>query len=194
MKIENPAALRFIMQDDVYLLQTDKKYAGEKSAPEPDAETASVDLNDLPETDKDQTGEKLVAVPVVETAALNLNYLGKHKKSFLIVVHYPEHEFIANDHLTALENILKRKDYSMDDVAVFNIAKNKVDFNELTAHFNPQKLLLLGKNAIPEKMASPALNQPIALANCTTLYSFSFDEMMSNVEYKKIFWDQMKSL
>lgn len=193
MKIENPAALRFIIQDDVYLLQTDKKHAGEKSAPEPAVETASVNLN-LLQTDKNHTGENPVAEPVVEPVALNLNYLGKHKKNFLVVVHYPEHEFIANDHLTALENILKRKDYSIDDVAVFNIAKNKVDFDELTAHFNPQKLLLLGKNAIPEKMAAPVLNQSMALANCIALYSFSFDEMMSNVEYKKIFWDQMKNL
>src|SRR6187402_1741919 len=148
MKIENPTALRFIMQDDIYLLP------GDKNSP-----------------------VKKIAEPVVQTEKPQLNYLGKHKKSFLIVVHYTNHEFIADAHLTALENILKRKDHTLDDVAIFNKATHRqVGFEELRDYFKPQKMLLLGKDALPDNMAALAFNQPQEIAGYMALYSFSFDE------------------
>ena len=166
MKIENPAALRFIMQDDIYLLPGDKNSPVEK-----------------------------IAEPVVKTEKPILNYLGKHKKSFLVIVHYTNHEFIADTHLAALENILKRKEYSLDDVAIFNKATHPgVGFEELQAYFNPQKLLVLGKDALPANSIAFTFNQPQELAGYTALYSFSFDEMMDNTANKKTFWDQMKNL
>ena len=165
MKAETPAALRFILQDDIYQLQNDKTYTDEKS----------------PE-------------PVVETAAVKLNYLGKYKKAFLVMVYYPGHEFIADAHLTALENILKRKDYAIDDVAIVNMATAAItNLDELLAYFNPQKLLLLGKDALSANMEALMLNEPKQVEGCMVLYSFSFNDMMDSTENKKAFWDQMKN-
>jgi hypothetical protein len=165
VRIENPAALRFIMQDDIYLLHDDKGQA-----------------------------IKTAAEPVIETPAVQFNYLGGHKKKFLVVVHYPDHEFIADEHLAALQNILKRKEHSLDDVAILNMAKAVADLEQLMTYFSPQKLLILGAEALPAKMLPPALNQPQKLADCMALYSFSFKEMMDNTDHKRIFWEQMKSL
>ena len=166
MKAENPAALRFIMQDDVYLLPNDKS----------------------------QTNE-IVTEAVIETPAVTFNYLGKHKKSFLVIVHYPDHDFIVDAHLTALQNILTRKDHSLDDVAIFNIAQyTGTNFEQLTGYFNPQRILVLGKNALPQNIPATQLNQPAALAGCMVLYSFSFEEMMDNTDHKRVFWEQMKNL
>jgi hypothetical protein len=165
MKIENTAALRFILQDDIYLLPDDKIYA-----------------------------DKTPVEPVTETPEVKLNYLGGYKKGFLVVVHYPGHQFIDDGHLTALENILKRKEYTIDDVAIVNIATLTVDAAQVLAHFNPQKLLVLGKNAMPQNMQQLPLNELQQLENYTVLYSFSFDEMMDNNAHKKVFWDEMKNL
>lgn len=165
MKAESPAALRFILQDDIYLLQNDKTYTDEKSPR-----------------------------PVEETPAVKLNYLGKYKKAFLVMVHYPGHEFIDGVHLTALESILKRKDYTIDDVAIVNMATAAITkTDELLAYFNPQKLLLLGQGALPANMVALTLNEPKQIAGCMALYSFSFDDMMDSTENKRAFWDQMKN-
>ena len=166
MKIENPAALRFIMQDDIYLLPADK-------------------------------GEQLTSTiqPVVETELTGFNYLGEHKKNFLVVVYYTNEEFMAAAHINALQNILKRKDYSLDDVAIFNrFTYPEVDFEQMQAFFNPQKMLLLGKNALPSNAPSLTFNLPIKVNGYDALYTFSFDEMMDNTANKITFWDQMKNL
>jgi len=166
MKVENPLAFRFIMQDDIYLLNKDKP------------------LHNAP-----------IPPSIIETAPVSFNYLGGHQKRFLVIVHYPELEFIADNHLTALQSILKRKELRIDDVAIFNIANhNKTSFADLIDFFSPRKLLLLGERALPAGIGTLPLNKPAAFGNCTALLSFSFDEMMDNTENKKAFWEQVKQL
>ena len=166
MKIETPAALRFIMQDDIYLLPADKA-----KPPSKPTET------------------------ILKTPKIDFNYLGKNNKKFLVVTHYTNHEFIADDHLTALENILKRKEHALEDVAIFNLANHAdADFEQLHNYFNPQKILLLGENALPANMEALVFNQPQNIAQTMVLYSFSFDDMMNDVANKKAFWEQMKAL
>jgi hypothetical protein len=167
MKIEDPLAFSFIMPNELYLLKKDKTLSGTIAIPQ----------------------------PVLETPAINFNYMGMFKKSFLVIVHYPELEFIDERHLTALQSILTRLQYSLDDVAIFNKAKYPdAAFEHLRDFFKPQKLLLLGKQALPKGMAPLTINKPQPINNCNTLFSFSFDEMMDNNENKKAFWEQMKQL
>jgi hypothetical protein len=173
MKVENPAALSFILQDDVYLLNTDKLTYSEPKA-EPVIETPIIEI---------------------ETPPVKFNYLGGHKKNFLVIVHYPGKEFIEEIHLTALENVFKRLGLSLDDVAIFNLANyNDFHFEKLTEYFKPQKLLVLGKLSLPDGIEALTLNTPQKVGNFQTLYSFSFDEMMDSNENKKAFWEQMKQL
>jgi len=173
VRIENPVAFSFILQDDLYLLKDDKT-----AIPAPGKSAAVAEL--LPE-------------PVLETVALNFKYLGAYKKQCLILVYYPGIEFMADIHLTPLENTLKRLGFSADDVAILN-RSNYADtgFEQLVDFFNPQKLLILGQNAVPAGLEAPKLNQAEQVNKCHTLFTFSFDEMMDNNEYKKAFWEQMK--
>jgi hypothetical protein len=167
VNIENPAAFSFIMQDEIYLLNKDKI----------------------------EYGKPPVMEPLVKTPELRFNYLGGNKKNFLVVTHYPDHEFIADGHLAALESILKRLEFSLDDIAILNKATHgEANFTELIDFFEPGKLLLLGNVTVPGDIEPLVLNQPKQINNCTILYSFSFDEMMDNQEYKKAFWEQMKKL
>ena len=166
MKIENPAAFRFIMQEDIYLLPSDK-------TEQPAA----------------------IAPPVITTKITDLNYLGAYKKGFLVVAHYANEEYMVAEHMAALESILKRKEYSLDDVAIFNrFNYPDVDFEQMQTYFNPQKLLVLGKNALPANLPALTFNQPQKIKEYSALYTFSFDEMMDNTPNKKAFWDQMKNL
>src|ERR1700748_1513368 len=100
MKVEYPNALRFILQDDIYFLEEDKfNYNQPGNYPEPAPE------------------------PIVETEKVNFNYLGFNKKNFLILVNYPGHEFMADEHVSALESVLNRINHTRDDVAILNTAK-----------------------------------------------------------------------
>ncbi len=167
MKIENPIAFSFIMPDELYLLNKDKTPVAAYKEP----------------------------LPVTETKPDNFNFMGGNKKNFLVIVHYPEFEFIDDKHLTALESILKRLNFSMDDTAIFNIAQYAgTTMKQLTDFFKPQKLLLLGQQALPVDTGPIALNKIHRSNNYPALFSFSFDEMMENNENKKAFWEQMKQL
>ena len=174
--IENPVALHFIMQDDLFFLDEDKKaYA--------DAEIVV----------SEPVKEAALAEPVLEPKVVEFTFMGK-KGGMLILVHYPTLEFIHDAHLTALENILKRKDIAIGDVAILNMAKHTgAAFDELINYFGAKKILLLGKQALPAGIVPLELNTPKQLAANTTLYSFSFDEMMDSPENKKAFWEQMKN-
>ncbi|WP_183565870.1 hypothetical protein [Mucilaginibacter sp. SP1R1] len=206
MKVENPVALRFILQDELYLLGTDKKLYEHSTIPEPVMEQPQPEIKaqaatptieqPIPEF-KTQVVIPVIEqiVPEVKTPVVSFNYLGQNLKRFLILVNYPELEFIAEAHLTALQNILKRKDLEINDVAILNMATySAVKLDELISFFKPAKLLLLGQTALPQGIAPLVLNNPKILNGYTALYSFGFKEMMDSVENKKAFWEQMKAL
>jgi len=169
--IENPLALHFIMQDELFFLKEDReKYITTVT------DTAAVDVA------KEET-------PVGPEFA----YMGK-KGGMLILVHYADHEFIHEIHLSALENIFKRKEIAISDAAILNLAKNNgAEMKSLLEFFDPGKILILGEHSIPVGMNKPTLNQPKQSGKRTLLYSFSFDEMMDSPENKKAFWEQMKN-
>ncbi|MBB6129912.1 hypothetical protein [Mucilaginibacter lappiensis] len=190
MKVENPVALRFILQDELYLLNTDKAFYEERETPPHIIERSEPEIKTQPIEIVSQE-----AKPEVKTPEPTFNYLGKNLKNFLILVHYPHQEFIADAHLAALQNILKRKEFELDDVVILNMAKySTTTIAQLATFFKPVKLLLLGQAAIPQGMTALALNTPKTSGSRTALYSFSFDEMMDSVDNKKIFWELMKAL
>lgn len=164
MKVENPAAFRFIINEDIYLLPHDKELESKK------------------------------VVKVAESVPFSFNYQGKNKKKFLILTHYPDQDVIYAPHFTALEAILSRKGYQPDDVALLNMARNAAGIDAINDYFKPEKLLILGEKAIPEGMASLHFNRLQLVASCNTLFSFCFEDMMENTDSKRAFWEQMKNL
>jgi hypothetical protein len=171
MKVEDTQALRFVLEDDIYLLDEDKH-----------------NYNNTP-LSSTHTPE-----PEIETKEIKFNYLGANKKNFLIVTNYPAHDFITDDHLSALESVLSRKSHSRQDVAILNIAKNAPGYAALFDYFKPQTLLILGQESIPAGIGQPKFNQVEKRSELTVLCTFSFDEMMTNTEHKKAFWEQVKTL
>ena len=176
MDIENPIALHFIMQDDLFFLDVDKK--------------AYVDL-DVPVAEP--VKQAIAIEPVLETKAVEFSFMGK-RGDMLILVHYPTLEFIHDTHLTALENILKRKEMAIGDVAILNMARHsEAGFEDLINYFGSKKILMLGQKALPKGIGPVNRNAPQKMGNAIALYSFSFDEMMDSPENKKAFWEQMKN-
>ncbi|HWZ36044.1 MAG TPA: hypothetical protein VNW51_07795, partial [Mucilaginibacter sp.] len=127
MKAEHAAALPYIFQDEVYLLPDERSFegpvvAGAVAAPIPVVEPAAEPVATPVPAEPTPVAEPK-ASPDVQSPAAQFNCLGSNKKGFLIFVHYPNHEFMDQEHLTALQNILKRKELELDDVAILNLAK-----------------------------------------------------------------------
>jgi hypothetical protein len=168
MTVETPLAYQFILQDDIYLSGKDKQHL------------------------KQQPAQVTVAA-MVETPKAVFKYLGKNKKKFLIVVNYPGLEHMDTVHLAGLESTLKRLGHEQDDIALLNLASHEHTlFDEFAAFFGPEKLLILGKKALPKGFAPPPFNQPGKSGSLRVLFTFGFDEMMNSNENKKAFWEQMK--
>ncbi|MCR8559137.1 hypothetical protein KXD93_15880 [Mucilaginibacter sp. BJC16-A38] len=199
MNIENPIAYSFIMQDEIYLLNKDKEFYKEHAVSEQVATVAPPEVAvtvSEPVTIVAEPEPAYIAT-VVESMTkpqpVSFNYLGGNKRNFLVIVHYQEHDFMHDKHLTALESTLSRLGFNRDDVAIFNKAKQDAELEGLTAFFKPEKLLIMGKNSLPIGI-SIELNKLTQISNYPALFTFSFDEMMDSVENKKAFWEQMKQL
>ena len=167
MKVEDTHALRFILQDELYLLDEDKSLYS--SAP--------------------------IWQPEIQTQQPVFNYLGSNKKNFLVLVSYDEYEFMKDEHLAALESVLGRMGYTRDDVTILNLAKaGEATLLEVTAYFDPKTTVILGERSVPAGATDLKFNHIETSGDMKVLYTFSFDEMMADVNNKKVFWEQMKSL
>ncbi|MET3978442.1 DNA polymerase III psi subunit [Mucilaginibacter sp. UYP25] len=206
MKVDNPQAFAYIMQEEVYLLNKDKGlYTATAVDEQTLAQAPTVIVTEQPAVPV--IAEQPVAQPtpvsatpkttepIVQTPDNEFNYLGKNNKNFVVLVNYANEEHIAAAHLIALENILKRKELALDDVAILNVNKYApVKLAALAAYFTPTRLVIMGADSLPEGIGKLPLNQPLQGKKTHVLYSFSFYEMMSSNDNKKLFWEQMKTL
>lgn len=206
MKVDNPQAFAYIMQDEIYLLNKDKGlYTATATDEQPVAEitpviepaqpVATVVAEQPIAQPTPVAATPKIPEPIVQTPDNEFNYLGKNNKNFVVLVNYANEEHIAAAHLTALESILKRKDLALDDVAILNVNKYApVKLADLAAYFAPTRLVIMGADALPTGIGNLPLNQPLQGKKTHVLYSFSFDEMMSSNDNKKLFWEHMKTL
>lgn len=171
MKLEDYRALRFILQDDIYLLDQDK------------LDYMNPDNRQVPAIQPEQ-----------ETSKVVFNYLGTNKRGFLILTHYADEDFIADEHLVALERVLAARNHTREDVAIVNTAKNIPEYLKLISQFNPQTILILGQESIPVGADHLKFNQVEKREGITVLCTFSFKAMMTNTDCKKAFWEQVKTL
>lgn len=167
MQVENPTAFRYLFQDDLYLLENDKAAFSSPAV--------------VPE----------VRLPDTETPRSAFKYLGNNKNRMLILVHYPSVDFMEPAHKAALESTLNRLNINIEDAALVNMADSKAGISEFAAFFNPAKILVHGKDALPEGI-SPQLNKIEQADDYRLLYTYSFAEMMTNTAYKKEFWENIK--
>ena len=178
MKLDTPLnQLQYFLPDDLFLLRADREAYCNPTAqpPEPPAP---------------------IEIPAIidETPVITFKYLGGNQKNFLVLTHYTAVEFIAEAHLNALTSTVTRINYSLQDLAIVNLAHTQeANWEQLSQFFNPQKLLILGSKALPANLPALVLNETDQADNCQALYTFAFEEMMGNKENTKAFWNQIKT-
>ena len=168
MTPDTAATLRYFLQEDIFMLPADHDFYLHRTE-----------------------------LPAVEEQTLEpeFKYTGNYKKAFLIVSHYPEHEYMEPAHLNALESTLKRLGLSLDDVALLNLAGHEgVNYEITIKHLQPQKVVMLGQAALLNGAPAVTLNQLQAADGIQLLHTFSFNEMVGNKENTKLFWNEIKQL
>lgn len=197
MIIENPAALQFIINEQIYLSKNDvgnlAQQAPVAAVAEEQASATPVEI--VPEPVIAEAPVVAEPVPVIETPVLNFNYLGKNAKGFLIICHYTGADTMDEKHLAALTSTLQRKELSLDDVAIVNLAKHAgATVRQIHSFFKPSRLLILGKQGILPGWDTFVFNQLLEKNDFKALYTHSFTDMMADREKAKAFWEQMKQL
>src|SRR5476651_2202387 len=192
MIIENPAALQFIINEQIYLSKNDVGNLTQQ------APVAAVAEEPVPVVAAEVTPEPVIAeapvaitpVPVIETPVLNFNYLGKNAKGFLIICHYPGLDSMDEKHLTALTSTLQRKELSLDDVAIVNLAQHASStVRQIHSFFKPSRLLILGQQGILPGWETFVFNQLLEKNEFKALYTHSFTDMMGDRDKTKAFWE-----
>lgn len=195
MIIENPAALQFIINEQIYLSKNDVGNLAPQAPAAAEEPVPVVAAEITPEPIIAETPVAVEPTPVIETPVLSFNYLGKNTKGFLIICHYPGLDIMDEKHLAALTNTLQRKELSVDDVAVLNLAKHAdASIEQIHTFFKPRRLLLLGDQSRLPGWDVLTLNLLTNISGYTALYTHSFTDMMGDRDKTKAFWEQMKQL
>ena len=174
LKSTNPLALRYLITEDLYL------------------------LDDIPVTEhlKTEAAQPVENAPETPVKEFNgFDYLGENNKYFLLVVNEPSHKTMLPKELEALQSILSAKKMELKDVALLNLNNYPgATFVQMKSFFVCSKIVLFGISPQQIQLHSIPLNTPTDIQGTKILSTFSFSEMMDNLDKKKAFWAEMKGL
>ncbi|WP_411273777.1 hypothetical protein [Daejeonella sp.] len=176
----NANALRFLMNEDIYLLgdlvQADNHIV------------LPIELNIKPEKAQpvNETSKKILPVA-------NFSYLGENNRYFLILVDDKTHKELNTPHKEMLMKIMAAKKLELRDLAILNLAQYPgTNFGQLKDFFSCNRIILFGIN--PGDIGLPAMgaNHPGKHLDVNVLATFGLEEMSSNTDKKREFWNVMK--
>ncbi|WP_157278498.1 hypothetical protein [Olivibacter sitiensis] len=125
-----------------------------------------------------------------------LSYLGKNRQGIVFVVEEDGHDYMSPACFDAFEKTIRALGLGLDDIALFNKhqAQGEVSLALLRQELLMTKLVLLGANSLLDGLPQMELNTVTEIATTKILFSYSFNEMLSDMDKKKYFWKQLKGL
>jgi hypothetical protein len=189
LKTSDLVALQLLMSDELYHIKSD---VGEAPA-------ATEVLGH--EREKVEIKADVPAIPAIpiETAKKEqytfFDYLGENNKYTLVLVNEGSHPIIAPKELETLTNILKGKKQEIKDVAIVNLHHYPgATFEQLKTFFACNSIVTFGINPAVLGILNIPANQ-ITTHNATKiLATFTIAEMLTSVDKKRVFWEEMKKL
>ncbi|SKB63329.1 hypothetical protein [Daejeonella lutea] len=176
----NANALRFLMTEDIY----DLGDALDSATPQPAPITIL--------TNEDRKLPLVEDIPA-EMKPLSFDYLGENNRYFLVIVDDKTHPSLNSTHKEMLMKIMAAKKLELRDLAILNFAKYpNSTFSDLKDFFSCNRITLFGID--PQRLGLPAIgaNQPARHEDVKVLATFGLEEMSSNTDKKREFWNVMK--
>lgn len=129
-------------------------------------------------------------------------YLGKNLSGFLFVFQDASQvgtHRMPDQEMEAFEKILTALKLSVEDIALLNLANpGSITLAGLLTFFKPQKTVFLGTditlNGLEDMGNPPAFHRTVRYQKTEILHTFSFAEMMTDVDKKRQFWNSLKTL
>lgn len=165
LNTDNPYALRFLLDDTIYAFDT----------------SAEELMDDVITTSAQQ---------------VSFNYLGSNNKNILYLVEHPTDAYFSPAAYEAFSKTILALGLSFDDIAVFNLSciTEETTFETLQHFFKATKVILAGPKPQKIGLTELSLNTSIQLEQVKVLYTYSFEEMLNDVNKKKVFWQAVKAL
>jgi len=153
--------------------------------------------------------KSLIALPVIANASATVSseevqtapfqYMGNNLKQILIVVYYPDQNFLPDEQLRFLNAVLKACNLSLEDTAIVNFATFKPDYNLLRQLMLPRIMLFFGVRAeFITVLGNPTEFEQTKFEGITTLFVPDLERLNQNNNegkiLKKKLWSALKYL
>lgn len=182
----DPVALAYLMSETLFAIRGEED--GRMETAMPAAETPVIARVENP-------------AETSPAAAQEITFLGKNLSGYLFI--FQNHSTngqhrMPDEEMEAFEKILVALNLSIDHIALINIADHQISLSTLLTFFNPQKMILLGTRLTIsglEQLPDPLTpHQTVTYQKTAFLHTFSFAEMMTDVNKKRQFWNSLKTL
>lgn len=165
-----------------------------------------IDFSFASESDSETENEVEVAAPepvvAVDTnsvtqeaaAAPVLQLYGGNKKKILFIVNKPGVPFFSKDAELAFLKTLAAMNLALADVLVVNVASfnQQIGFEFIQNQLSPAYWVFLGTSPTSIKLGEYPENSWSPGGGSQVLRTYSFDEMLTDVEKKRVFWNAVK--
>jgi len=180
----DPVALAYLMSETLFAIPVEED--GRKETAMPVAAAPAMPASEV----------------VTSAAAPEITFLGKNLSGYLFI--FQNHSIsgqhrMPDEEMEAFEKILTALKLSVEDIALLNIAApDSITLAGLLTFFKPQKTVFLGTdivlNGIEDLSNPPAFHRTVSYQKTEFLHTFSFAEMMTDVDKKRQFWNSLKTL
>ncbi|GAA4783065.1 hypothetical protein GCM10023231_08400 [Olivibacter ginsenosidimutans] len=133
---------------------------------------------------------------IAEKAPVGYHFLGGNSKHILFLVRNKAHAFFSPTAHEAFLKTIQALALSLEDVAVFNTSTTaeRVDMDRICSFFQPKIFVVAGPISNDLGLPDYPLNTPTHQDGIKLLYTFSFEEMLTDTQKKKLFWQAIKTL
>ena len=138
------------------------------------------------------------AIPAIEKtgSVKEWRMLGRIKKNILIVVRYPQHEYMPDDQLNFLVSVLGACKLSLDDVGIINSSSaSSAFYKELMEKFASTTTLLFGLT--PQEFEMPVNFPEFQVQNfnnCTFLHAPVLERLEADKILKSKLWVSLRKI
>lgn len=144
------------------------------------------DQREVSATESVQTAKSVPTAP-------QMGITGKNKKSFVWLVEETDHPFLSDADFKFLTDVLTACKLNMEDIALVNLAKNGLSFEELQQQLTPQHLVVSAVNnqRVPFQTADYLVQQYPDYQVCCTE---TLTEIRNDKSKKSKLWLALKQM
>lgn len=190
---EDPVALTHLMSETLFKTEEETQEEMEGAT----AETVALEANEPVVAIETATIYNTAPTPEPQP----LSFYGKNTSNLLFLydqANGPDNHALTATEMEAFGKILTALKLSFDDIALVNWDFQQPSAALLLSTFEPQKIVVLGTQINSQSLGftitEPTLHHVQQFQNIPFLHSYSFAEMLDDVEKKRVFWGSLKAL